>query len=102
MQWLPAVAAVAAWPAGIVLMVLDVLVLVPRNSQVAVLAAIAEVIRAARGKSTTGSASPPTERAAMVSAQNAPTADVEAVVFNPDRVVLVPAADAPLVPRTTA
>jgi hypothetical protein len=53
MQLLPAVAAVAAWPAGIVLIVLAVLVLVPRRGQVAVLTAIAEISRAARGKPTT-------------------------------------------------
>jgi len=49
-QWLPAVIAVAAWPVGIMLMVLGVLLLVPRGQQVAVLAGIAEVIRAARAR----------------------------------------------------
>ncbi len=47
--WLPAVVAVAAWPVGIVVMVLAVLVLVPREQKAATLNGIAEVIRAARG-----------------------------------------------------
>lgn len=49
-QWLPAVFAVAAWPIGIVVMVLAVLVLVPRDQQGATLTGIAEVVGAARGR----------------------------------------------------
>lgn len=63
-QWLPAVIAVAAWPVGIVVMVLGVL-LVPRGQQVAVLAGIAEVIRAARARTAI---SPPASRAELRSA----------------------------------
>jgi hypothetical protein len=64
-QWLPAVIAVAAWPVGIVVMVLGVLLLVPRGQQVAVLAGIAEVIRAARARTVI---SPPASRAELRSA----------------------------------
>ncbi|MFC4949333.1 hypothetical protein [Pseudonocardia sp. GCM10023141] len=41
-QWLPAVLAVAAWPAAVEVMVLVVVALVPSTHQVAVLAGMAE------------------------------------------------------------
>lgn len=49
-QWLPAVLALAAWPASVVLVVLAVLVLAPRKRQAAVLASVAELVRAARAR----------------------------------------------------
>lgn len=47
-QWWPAVVAVAAWPAGIVVIVVAVLLLAPRDRQAAVLTGIAELVRAVR------------------------------------------------------
>lgn len=52
-QWLPAVLAVAAWPASVVLVVLAVLVLAPRQRQAVVLASAAELVRAARARPAT-------------------------------------------------
>jgi hypothetical protein len=45
-----AILAVVVGPAGIVLLVLIALVLAPRDQQATVLNAVAEVVRAARGK----------------------------------------------------
>lgn len=49
-QWLPAMLAVTAWPVSVVLVVLAVLVLAPRKRQGAVLASVAELVRAARAR----------------------------------------------------
>ena len=67
----PAVIAVAAWPVGIMVMVLGVLLLVPRGQQVAVLAGIAEVIRAARARTAIG---PPASRAELSAWLTTPSA----------------------------
>lgn len=45
-----AILTVTAWPAGIVVLVVVALILAPRDQQAAVLNAVAEVVRAARGK----------------------------------------------------
>jgi len=55
-QWLPVVLAVAAWPAAVAVMVLAVVTLVPSAQQAAVLAGIAEILRAVRGKTPDASA----------------------------------------------
>jgi hypothetical protein len=48
-SWWPAILAVAAWPAGIVVIVIVVLLLTRGDQQPAVLRAIAELVRAVRG-----------------------------------------------------
>lgn len=48
--WLPAVLAVAAWPIVVVLVVVCVLVLAPPGQQAAVLAGVADLVRAVRGR----------------------------------------------------
>ena len=61
-QWMPAVLAVAAWPAGIVVIVLGVLLLAPRQQQAAVLSSVADVVRAARARSTSNCTDCPDRR----------------------------------------
>ncbi|GAA2536828.1 hypothetical protein [Pseudonocardia hydrocarbonoxydans] len=48
--WLPAVLAVAAWPIVVVLVVVVVLVLAPPGQQAAVLAGVADLVRAVRSR----------------------------------------------------
>ena len=51
LQWLPAVLTLIAWPAVVVLIVVCVLVLTPPGQQAAVLAGVADLVRAARSRS---------------------------------------------------
>lgn len=58
-QWLPAIIGLAAWPLGVLVIVVVVVAAVPAEHQPKVLAGIAELVRAVRSRTVTLTAPSP-------------------------------------------